>query len=115
MFQTLFHEDERGAVAPVVRELWGARGLAAVETPAAVAPAEPARRAASPAARALTRRSICSASCGRRAAPRLIRRALPALRIHQQFQTVMVNALLSHMAYKWRNVGLCRAACLSVR
>ena len=39
MFQTLFHEDERGAVAPVVRELWGARGLASVETPAAVAPA----------------------------------------------------------------------------
>jgi hypothetical protein len=39
MFQTLFHEGERGAVAPVVRELWGARGLAAVETPAAVAPA----------------------------------------------------------------------------
>ena len=33
MFQTLFHENQRGAVAPVVRELWGARGLASVETP----------------------------------------------------------------------------------
>jgi len=51
MFQTLFHEGERGAVAPVVRELWGAPRVAAVETtgsvettgpvqtPAAVAPA----------------------------------------------------------------------------
>jgi len=38
MFQTLFHEGERGAVAPVVRELWGARGLAAVDTPVAPAP-----------------------------------------------------------------------------
>jgi hypothetical protein len=38
MFQTLFHENQRGAVAPVVRELWGARGLAGVETPTAVAP-----------------------------------------------------------------------------
>jgi hypothetical protein len=38
MFQTLFHENQRGAVAPVVRELWGARGLASVETPTAVAP-----------------------------------------------------------------------------
>ena len=38
MFQTLFHEGERGAVAPVVRELWGAQGLAAVETPVAPAP-----------------------------------------------------------------------------
>jgi hypothetical protein len=42
MFQTLFHENQRGAVAPVVRELWGARGLAGVETPTAVAPAAPA-------------------------------------------------------------------------
>jgi hypothetical protein len=38
MFQTLFHANQRGAVAPVVRELWGARGLAGVETPTAVAP-----------------------------------------------------------------------------
>jgi hypothetical protein len=36
MFQTLFHEDERGAVAPVVRELWGGRPVAAAETPAAL-------------------------------------------------------------------------------
>ena len=42
MFQTLFHENQRGAVAPVVRELWGARGLAGVETPTAVTPAAPA-------------------------------------------------------------------------
>ncbi len=47
MFQTLFHEGERGAVAPVVRELWGARGLAAAETPAAVAPATSASGGAS--------------------------------------------------------------------
>jgi hypothetical protein len=39
MFQSLFHENGRGAVAPVVRELWGARGLASTETPTAVAPA----------------------------------------------------------------------------
>ena len=39
MFQTLFSPDQRGAVAPVVRELWGARHAAAVETTDAVAPA----------------------------------------------------------------------------
>ena len=50
MFQTLFHEGERGAVAPVVRELWGARGLAAVETPDAVTPAAVAPAAVAPAA-----------------------------------------------------------------
>ena len=38
MFQTLFSSDQRGAVAPVVRELWGVRHAAAAETPAAVAP-----------------------------------------------------------------------------
>lgn len=38
MFQTLFSSDQRGAVAPVVRELWGARHAAAVETTDAVAP-----------------------------------------------------------------------------
>ena len=38
MFQTLFSSDQRGAVAPVVRELWGARHAAAAETAAAVAP-----------------------------------------------------------------------------
>jgi hypothetical protein len=42
MFQTLFHENQRGAVAPVVRELWGPRGLASVEAPAGLAPAAPA-------------------------------------------------------------------------
>jgi hypothetical protein len=53
IFQTLFHEGERGAVAPVVRELWGAPRVAAVETtggvettgpvqtPAAAAPSTP--------------------------------------------------------------------------
>jgi hypothetical protein len=38
MFQTLFSTDQRGAVAPVVRELWGARHAAAIETSDAVAP-----------------------------------------------------------------------------
>lgn len=38
MFQTLYHPDERGPVAPVVRELWGARHAAAVETTDAVTP-----------------------------------------------------------------------------
>ncbi|TMJ02861.1 MAG: lytic transglycosylase domain-containing protein [Alphaproteobacteria bacterium] len=38
MFQTLFSSDQRGAVAPVVRELWGPRHAAAAETSAAVAP-----------------------------------------------------------------------------
>ena len=39
MFQTLFSPDQRGALAPVVRELWGVRHAAAAETAAAVAPA----------------------------------------------------------------------------
>ena len=38
MFQTLFSSDQRGPVAPVVRELWGVRHAAAVETSEAVAP-----------------------------------------------------------------------------
>jgi len=38
LFQTLFSSDQRGAVAPVVRELWGARHAAAVESADAVAP-----------------------------------------------------------------------------
>ena len=38
MFQTLFSSDQRGAVAPVVRELWGARHAASTETAAAVGP-----------------------------------------------------------------------------
>ncbi|MEA2875495.1 MAG: hypothetical protein QOF14_691 [Hyphomicrobiales bacterium] len=37
LFETLYHPDQRGAVAPVVRELWGPRH-AASETEAAVAP-----------------------------------------------------------------------------
>jgi hypothetical protein len=40
MFQTLFHSDQRGAVAPVVRELWGPRGFATGDAPDAVAPAQ---------------------------------------------------------------------------
>jgi len=39
MFQTLFQSDERGAVAPVVRELWGPRGFATGDVPYAVTPA----------------------------------------------------------------------------
>jgi hypothetical protein len=39
LFQTLYQPDQRGPVAPVVRELWGARHAAPVETAAAVAPA----------------------------------------------------------------------------
>jgi hypothetical protein len=53
MFQTLFHEDERGAVAPVVRELWGARRFAAVEatgSAATSAPVETPAAVATPAA-----------------------------------------------------------------
>jgi hypothetical protein len=38
MFQTLYQPDQRGPVAPVVRELWGARHAAAVDTADAVAP-----------------------------------------------------------------------------
>jgi hypothetical protein len=39
MFQTLFQSDERGAVAPVVRELWGPRGFASGDAPDTAAPA----------------------------------------------------------------------------
>ena len=39
LFQSLYHPDQRGPVAPVVRELWGARHAAPIETAAAVAPA----------------------------------------------------------------------------
>jgi hypothetical protein len=39
LFLSLYQPDQRGAVAPVVRELWGARHAAAPETAAAVAPA----------------------------------------------------------------------------
>lgn len=39
LFQTLYQGDERGPVAPVVRELWGARHAAPAETAAAVPPA----------------------------------------------------------------------------
>ncbi len=38
MFQTLFSSDQRGAVAPVVRELWGVRHAAAAASSQAVAP-----------------------------------------------------------------------------
>jgi len=38
LFETLYHPDQRGPVAPVVRELWGPRHAASVETEAAVAP-----------------------------------------------------------------------------
>ena len=39
LFQSLYHPDQRGPVAPVVRELWGARHAAPIETAAAVTPA----------------------------------------------------------------------------
>lgn len=39
LFQTLYQGDDRGPVAPVVRELWGARHAAPIETAAAVPPA----------------------------------------------------------------------------
>jgi hypothetical protein len=39
MFQSLYQTDQRGPVAPVVRELWGARNAAPVETADAIAPA----------------------------------------------------------------------------
>jgi hypothetical protein len=38
LFETLYHPDQRGPVAPVVRELWGPRHAASAETEAAVAP-----------------------------------------------------------------------------
>jgi hypothetical protein len=39
LFQTLYQPDQRGPVAPVVRELWGARHATPIETAAAVTPA----------------------------------------------------------------------------
>jgi hypothetical protein len=39
IFQSLFQSDQRGPVAPVVRELWGARHAASVQTEQAIAPA----------------------------------------------------------------------------
>ena len=39
LFQSLYHPDQRGPVAPVVRELWGARHATSVESSDAVAPA----------------------------------------------------------------------------
>jgi hypothetical protein len=39
IFQSLYQTDQRGPVAPVVRELWGARHGTSVETSDAVAPA----------------------------------------------------------------------------
>jgi hypothetical protein len=39
IFQSLYQSDQRGPVAPVVRELWGARHATAVETADAVMPA----------------------------------------------------------------------------
>jgi len=37
LFETLYHPDQRGPVAPVVRELWGPRHAASAETEPAVA------------------------------------------------------------------------------
>jgi hypothetical protein len=39
IFQSLYQSDQRGPVAPIVRELWGARHATAVDTADAVAPA----------------------------------------------------------------------------
>jgi hypothetical protein len=39
IFQSLYQSDQRGPVAPVVRELWGARHATSVETADAVTPA----------------------------------------------------------------------------
>ncbi|HWP16242.1 MAG TPA: transglycosylase SLT domain-containing protein [Xanthobacteraceae bacterium] len=39
IFQSLYQSDQRGPVAPIVRELWGARHATSVETADAVAPA----------------------------------------------------------------------------
>ncbi len=36
MFQSLYHSDDRGPVAPVVRQLWGARPVASADTASAV-------------------------------------------------------------------------------
>ena len=38
IFQSLYQSDQRGPLAPIVRELWGARHATAVDTPDAVAP-----------------------------------------------------------------------------
>src|SRR5215213_8753796 len=38
LFETLYHPEQRGPVAPVVRELWGARHAASVEPEPAIAP-----------------------------------------------------------------------------
>jgi hypothetical protein len=39
LFETLYHPEQRGPVAPVVRELWGPRHAATAEGSEAVAPA----------------------------------------------------------------------------
>jgi hypothetical protein len=39
LFQSLYQPDQRSAVAPIVRELWGVRHAAAAETASAIAPA----------------------------------------------------------------------------
>jgi hypothetical protein len=38
LFETLYHPEQRGPVAPVVRELWGPRHAASAQTDAAIAP-----------------------------------------------------------------------------
>jgi len=38
LFETLYHPEQRGPVAPVVRELWGVRHAASVEPEPAIAP-----------------------------------------------------------------------------
>jgi len=50
LFQTLYQPDQRGPVAPVVRELWGARHATAVETADAVTPATNASASGRPGA-----------------------------------------------------------------
>ena len=39
LFESLYHPEDRGAVGPVVRELWGTRRMSGVDTPNAVVPA----------------------------------------------------------------------------
>jgi hypothetical protein len=46
LFESLYQPEDRGPVGPVVRELWGARRMTAVETPTAVAPAAEAAASA---------------------------------------------------------------------
>jgi hypothetical protein len=48
MFHGLFHEGGRGAVAPVVRELWGVRHGVTTETATAVAPVTPGTQTTAP-------------------------------------------------------------------